>query len=147
MLITVEAVSDKFKNKFNSGSIKVNGKWLQISPKLDVKMFPIGQQVDVETVTNDKGYTSIKNINAEPKLEKTTTESVTKSVEVTSVKVNQPVSYEDSKNKRILTQGIVQAVVQSPSLAGLPFTNVEDVITNVTKVSDELIKWIEEQIK
>lgn len=61
-VITVEAVSDKFKNKYNSGSVLANGKWMQVSSKLNLSDFQKDSQIAVETKTNDKGYVSIVDI-------------------------------------------------------------------------------------
>lgn len=57
--LIIEAVNDKYKNKYNSGSVLANGKWMQVSSKLNLADFQKDSQVTVETETNDKGYTSI----------------------------------------------------------------------------------------
>ena len=53
------------------------------------------------------------------------------------------VPYVDTKSKRILVQGITQAVVQSPGLAGLPYANEEQYVDLVKRVSDKLVSYIE----
>ena len=55
-------------------------------------------------------------------------------------------SYEDSKNLRILTQGIVQAAMQSPGLVGIPYTTVEELAANTKQYSDIMIAYVKEKI-
>lgn len=56
-------------------------------------------------------------------------------------------SYEDQKNRRILVQGITQAVVQSPILAGLGYTDKTQAVAIVKEVAKELIAFVDEQSK
>lgn len=149
-LLTVEAVSTKFKNKYNSGSVLSGGTWLQVDKDVDIGVFQKDSQIEVETKVNDKGYKSIIGLVNSPKTEvKKTTKKATKAPELKEVdeavapKVS---SYEDNKNQRILVQGIVQAAAQCPALAGLPFTTVDDIISNVIKLADGLLEAVEERI-
>lgn len=48
-------------------------------------------------------------------------------------------SAEDAKSTRILRQGIYQAVVQSPGLAGLQYTNAQEYVKLVETVAEQLI--------
>ena len=52
-------------------------------------------------------------------------------------------NYEDRKNRRILRQGLVQAVVQSPILAGLGYTNKQEALALVKEVATDLINFVE----
>lgn len=149
--IIVEAVSDKFKNKYSSGSVKVGDKWMQVSSKLDINSFQKGSQIDVETKTNDKGYTSIVALATEavstPKAKK-----VIKPVElpVTTLreeKASTGLSYEEAKNKKILVQGLTQAAITSPALAGLSYTNVKELAANAKALALEMIEFVREESK
>ena len=53
------------------------------------------------------------------------------------------VPYVDAKSKRILVQGLTQAVLQSPGLAGLPYANEEQYVALVKSVTDKLIAYVE----
>ena len=149
--IVVEAVSDKFKNKYNSGSVLAGGKWMQVSSKLDLSNFRKDAEIQVETKTNDKGYTSIVGIvdsEASEAVETAIKEARTASkarkprTEATTVPTS---SYEENKSRKILVQGVTQAVVQSPLLAGLPFTNTDEAINLVKEVSLALIEFVDEE--
>jgi hypothetical protein len=56
-------------------------------------------------------------------------------------------SYDDNKNRRILVQGITQAVVQSPILAGLGYTDEKQAVEIVKNVSRQLIAFVDEESK
>ncbi len=143
----VEAVTSKFANKYNSGSVLTDGKWLQVSKKLDLNDFPKGAQVTVETKTNDKGYKSIVDLVNSA----TETFVIVPEVKAGDDKVLETKkltqSYDEQKSRRILVQGIVQAVVQSPSLAGLPGTGTKEIIANTEEVSSHLINFVDEMCK
>jgi len=147
--IVIEAVSDKFKNKFSAGSILSGGKWMQVSSHLSIEDFKKGSQVTVETKTNDKGYTSIVGLikDAEESLSQAKSESKVKNLKKTAEKEVSNKSYEDTKSRKILVQGVTQAVVQSPMLAGLPFTNSTEAIQLVKEVSLALIEFVDEESK
>lgn len=52
----------------------------------------------------------------------------------------------DAKGRRILVQGITQAVVQSPIVASLAsYTTPEQVVDLVKKVSKDLIAFVEDE--
>lgn len=53
------------------------------------------------------------------------------------------VSYVDAKSLRILRQGVYQAVLQSPGLAGLPYANEDQYVALVKSVSQKVIKLVE----
>lgn len=55
------------------------------------------------------------------------------------------VPYVDAKSLRILRQGVYQAVLQSPGLAGLPYVNEEQYVSLVKSVSEKVIKLVEEK--
>lgn len=52
-------------------------------------------------------------------------------------------TYEDQKSRRILRQGVYQAVLQSPGLAGLGFTNYDDFVKLVEKTAEHVIGLVE----
>ncbi len=166
-VITVEAVSDKFKNKYSSGSVKVGDKWMQVSSKLDINAFQKGSQIAVETRTNDKGYTSITAIADSDAFVKEEVEQVkaTSKAKKTSKPVEQlatinsatasstsktftgTLSYDDAKNKKILVQGLTQAALSSAALAGLQYSTVEEIAENAKKLALEMIAFVAEQSK
>ncbi len=147
--LVIEAVSSKFANKYNSGSVKAGGKWYQVSSKLDISDFQRDSQVTVEVKVNDKGYPSIVALTrpeAKQAVEEAITASQTEAKTKTSKKVAaEPKSYEDAKGRKILVQGITQAVAQSPMLAGLPFINSAEVIGLIREVSLALIEFVDEE--
>jgi len=152
--ITIEAVSTKFANKYNSGSVMAGGKWMQVSSKLNMDDFQKDSQVTVETKTNDKGYTSIVglvNASAKEEVEQAISTARTEAKTKTSkraVKDDAPkVSYDDAKSRKILVQGLTQAVAQSPLLAGLPFTNTQEAISLIKEVSLALIEFVDSESK
>lgn len=163
--IVVEAVSDKFKNKFNSGSVLAGGKWMQVSSNLDLSQFTKDREMTVKTKTNAKGYTSIVDVVEdadEATVEAVKEENKQDKKELDSNKTSSTLSgeyfikngygkvmskYEIDLDRRISRAGIIQAVTQSPSLAGLPFTSSAEVVNNIKSVSLELIKFLDEQTK
>ncbi len=141
--IVVEAVSDKFKNKYSSGSVLAGGKWLQVSSKVPLNLFQKDSQISVDTVTNDKGYTSIVGVSAAVEEVKVEKKPKTKKEggQITEPMVS---SYEDNKNRRILVQGITQAVAQSP--ATINFGNeVSEVVAKIKEMALELIEFVDEE--
>ncbi len=147
-MITVEAVSNKFANKFSSGSVLAGGKWMQVAKDIDLSIFQKDTQVAVELKTNAKGYTSIVGVEETGNIaeEKETPKEAPKKRAKAETNT-QPVAktYEENKSRRILVQGVVQAVVQSPSLSGLPFTTTDDVVNNVKEVARQLIAFVDEE--
>ncbi len=149
----IEAVSNKFANKYNAGSVKAGGKWYQVSSKLDISDFQKDSQVTVETKTNDKGYTSIVGLVKEP-ANKVVEEAITASQTEAKTKTAKKVikedvsrSYEDTKGRKILVQGVTQSCANSPSLAGLPFTTVQEAANNIIALADILIGYVDEKSK
>ena len=69
VVVQVEKVNKNPKppfDKFNSGGICVDGKWLNTAKKLDINSFESGKTYEVVIETNDKGYKTVtKNITAE----------------------------------------------------------------------------------
>lgn len=159
-VITIEATSDKFKNKYSAGSVLANGKWMQVSSKLNLADFQKDSQVTVETKTNDKGYTSIvgliknepiQTVERKPKREAVSQEADTTTATTPINAVMTEVSskfnaktYDENKSRKILVQGVTQAVLACPALAGLPFTTVEDIATNAKNLALEMIQFVDE---
>lgn len=144
-IIVIEAVSDKFKNKYSSGSVLAGGKWMQVSSKLDIKDFAKDTEICVETKTNDKGYTSIVGIVPREKLKEGAVEIKSTDTKKNEKEGNSKVSYEDAKSRKILVQGVTQAVIQAPFLAGLPFTNSEEAVKLIKEISVALIEFVDEK--
>lgn len=147
--LVIEAVSDKFKNKYSSGSVLAGGQWLQVSSKLNLSDFKKDTQVEVETTVNDKGYksivglvgaSSVARVKEAIKTARVKAETSEKPAQVQAQPTN---SYESSKNRRILVQGITQAVAQSPALAGLPGMSVEEIAEHVQTLSRLLIAFVD----
>lgn len=138
--IVVEAVSSKFKNKYNSGSVLAGGKWMQVSSKIDLNLFQKDSSIDVETKTNDKGYTSIVAVGGN-------TETAQKPKQKKERKEGTATTYEENKSRRILVQGIVQAVASSPALINLPSSSVEEAAETVKALSQHLIQFVDEETK
>lgn len=63
---------------------------------------------------------------------------------VTRVSNNQP---SINKDQRILWQGLVQAAAQSPALASLPFTNINEYVASVKEAATQLVAFVEEKAK
>lgn len=159
--ITVEAVTTKFANKYNSGSVKVGDKWLQVAKNVDINAFQKGASIDVETKTNDKGYTSIvalagiagSGLDALIEKEVASARKAKKAVkpveEVTQTAAPKfdYAANEANKNRRILIQGLVQACVASPSLAGLPYTTVSELAKNAQALAEEMIAFVEKKLR
>lgn len=151
-VITVEAVSDKYKNKYSAGSVKANGKWMQVSSKLDLGLFQKDTQLNVETKTNDKGYTSIVGIVPTATIEAAQVAEKPKRAKKAEVgetrtfeDIPKVTSYEDNKNRRIQVQGIIQHCVASP--ATINFGNEPDEIaTKVLALADLLIAGMDERV-
>lgn len=126
---------------------KVNGVWYGVKRPLKATDFVSGQTYEVETEkwsSNGKSGVNIVACNhlEKPKVENKKT-SVLKEVP-TIASENTGLNYEDAKQRRILRQGVVQAVIQSPMLAGLPFTNANDAVALVKEVSNQLIDFVQE---
>lgn len=149
--LVIEAVSDKFKNKYNNGSVKAGGKWYQVATKVPFDLFQVNSQVTVETKTNDKGYTSIVGVvnGAETASQeamrpvKRTTKAKTETLSTAqTVKID---NYEDNKNKRIQVQGVLQAVVQSPAAINFG-DDVNTIASKVLVLTDLLIAGMNERV-
>lgn len=174
--ITVEAVTTKFANKYNSGSVKVGDKWLQVAKNVDINAFQKGTTIDVETKTNDKGYTSIVGLATsagisgsgldaliEKEVKAAKSKKAIKPVEENTLEIKpasevdpyyvrskygEPMSqYEVDLDKRISLAGIVQACIISPSLAGLPYTTVGELAKNAQALAEEMIAFVESKLK
>lgn len=54
-------------------------------------------------------------------------------------------NFDDAKGRRILVQGLTQAVTQSMSLAGLGHTTEEAVVASIKSVTRQLIAFVESE--
>lgn len=153
MLITVE-VAGKF-------GPKVNGEWIGIDRDSGLKPsdFVAGQTYNVET----KPYTSKsgkKGINIvaikedrpvkSDELKKVSNEIAREyTARATKLSTTPTVieTAEDRKSRRILYQGILQAALQSPSLAGLPATNVTEFMALVKEVVRQSAEFVTEEAR
>lgn len=143
--IVVEAVNTKPKfPKYSNGSVLANGTWMQVAKNIDIALFQKDTQIQVETKTNDKGYVSIVGVAPTAVLEKP--KAVATKIEKAAPE-RATTSYDTDKNRRILVQGVFQAAAQAPSLAGLPFTSVDDVANNVIQLADRLIEAIDKRLE
>lgn len=52
-----------------------------------------------------------------------------------------------NKDQRILWQGVVQAALNSPALAGMQFTNVNEYVGLVKETATQLVAFIEEKAR
>ncbi|HWY36736.1 MAG TPA: hypothetical protein VNX68_18975 [Nitrosopumilaceae archaeon] len=137
--IVVDGINTKTKYpKFNSGSLKLaSGEWLNVSNDVDINFFMKGETYEVEIETNDKGYqTLVKVLGTGESTVKTTpsTKAAPKQRDFDSVT--------DAKSIRILRQGVVQAVVQSPALAGMQFSTMDEYLKLVEDAATKLIEFI-----
>jgi hypothetical protein len=151
--IVIEAVSDKFKNKYNNGSVLAGGKWMQVSSKVPLSAFQKDTEVSVELKTNDKGYTSIVGI-APAAVEVAAVEAAI--VKARTKKDTAPApakeraersTYEEDKNRRILAQGAIQAAGQNTALMALDLKNVDEIATATEELALRYIAFVEEQVK
>lgn len=69
--------------------------------------------------------------------------SVSTPVQPQEDSVNKYVNADQAKSVRILRQGVYQAVLHSPGIAGLPYANEEQYLALVKSVSEKVIKLIE----
>lgn len=139
--IVVEAVKTKPKYpKFSSGSVLAGGKWLQVAKNVDISLFKRDTQINVDIVTNEKGYTSIVGVASAvvPAEVKQPSKRTTKKVEA------EP-SYEDNKNRRIQVQGILQGVIQSPATINFG-DDVQTIAAKVLELTDLLIAGMDERV-
>lgn len=149
-IITVEAAG-----KYGP---KANGKWYGVKRPLKATDFTAGQTYEIETEDwNSNGKSGVNITSVCPLENETKTVAPVKNVKaVTKGTVIRDIissstestgvglSYEELKNRRILRQGMVQATVQSPMLAGLPFTNANDAVALVKDVANQLIDFVQE---
>lgn len=136
-LLTVEAVG-----KFGP---KANGKWYGVKKPLGPNDFKKGETYEVETENWKSGEkTGMNIVTAKPHAQtQAKTTVVTKNKDVAAPVLN----YEDSKNKRILIQGIVQAVAQAPALVQLTITNVDEYTNLVKEAAKQLIDFVNEETR
>ncbi len=152
--VVIEAVSSKFANKYNSGSVKANGKWMQVASKLPISLFKQDTQMSVETKTNDKGYVSIIGVGqTETPTETAAEKPKRKKVEdlrtktIAELRAEDPnyKSYEDNKNRRIQVQGLLQGVIQSPATINFG-DDVSTIASKVLELTDLLIAGMDERV-
>lgn len=53
----------------------------------------------------------------------------------------------EAKDKKILVQGVTQAVLSSPAVAGLGYTNEAELVALVKRVATQMIEFVREQSK
>lgn len=140
MQIIIEAVG-----KFG---VKAEGKWFGVKRPIKPTDFVVGSMYDIVTEPWEaKGKSGINIVKANeasaakaPEPEPVKVAPVNQKAEVNKAPIS---DYEANKNRRILRQGVYQAVVQSPGIAGLGYTTIPELIANVREVSEQLIKLIE----
>lgn len=139
--ITVEAVNTKpFNAKYSTGSVLVGGKWMQVAKGIDIAQFQKDQQITVELKTNDKGYTSVVGVSEDkPAVVVQSTKRTTKT-KLAETK------YEDDKNRRILVQGLTQAVLNSPGLISLNITNIDELMGAVEAITLKAIEFVNSNV-
>ena len=140
MQIIIEAVG-----KFG---VKAEGKWFGVKRPIKPTDFTVGTAYVVKTepweakgksgvnIVSVSPCDAVKNVDPEP----VKAAPVNQKAEVNKAPIS---DYEANKNRRILRQGVYQAVVQSPGIAGLGFTSPSELVANVREVSEQLIKLIE----
>lgn len=72
---------------------------------------------------------------------------VSRKLDTTPVENKKVSNFEDAKSRRILVQGITQAVTQSMALAGLSRTTEKEVVESIKNVTRELVRFVEEESK
>ncbi len=152
-MITIEAVNPKpFNPKYSNGSVLAGGTWMQVNKTIAIENFVKGEQISVETKTNDKGYKSITAVVEPPKTTVEPFKRVTKlkHVETTTSDSSETPktevkTYEESKNKRIQVQGIIQSCMASA--ATINFGNEpEEIAEKVLKLADLLIAGMDARV-
>lgn len=136
---------------------KANGVWYGVKRPLKATDFTAGQSYEIETEDWNSNGKSGVNITSIFPLEQAKAQAPARTVKAAAkatVLLDVPttttnsagviLSYEEQKNRRILRQGVVQAVIQSPMLAGLPFTNANDAVALVKDVANQLIDFVQE---
>lgn len=124
-IITVEAVG-----KFG---VKSGGVWYGMRKPLNPQDMSVGRTYVIEASDWSSNGKSGKNV--------TSFKDADNQAPVAASAPRATNSYDDQKSTRILRQGIVQAVVQSP-FAGLA-TNPTELVTMVKEVSERLIDFVE----
>lgn len=145
-VITIEVVG-----KFGP---KANGAWYGLKRPVKPTDFTAGSTYLIETENYDykgrKGVniTSFKKVDNEAvPTEREVKNEIKKVVgDLNEVKksVKTEMTYDEQKNRRILRQGIIQAVVQSPSLASFPITDANGLVAMVKDISNQLIEFVQE---
>lgn len=134
--------------------VKVSGKNYNYSKFYNGEALVAGNTYEVETYTSDKGaiyINSAKLVGSTSRAQVSVSQSAPKTVSVggqdilvqSEAKQSAPALTYAEKDVRILTQGIVQAVVQSPFLTSSD--KDEDFLNRVKAISLELIKFVKEQ--
>lgn len=131
-ILTVE-VAGKFGPKCNE-------KWYGVKRPLKASDFENGKSYEVDLEEWKEGRFNIV------KAKEVTEKSPPKAKETAKKQQKVAKDSNDDKNQRILVQGITQAAMTCPSLAGLPFTNVEELKANIQELADEMIEYVEGKI-
>ena len=141
----MEVLTVEVSGKFGPKAIKDGdgeSKWFGVKKPLKASNFEKGKSYEVELEewqTGRYNITKAKEVDGNDKK----TSSVIKEKAVKQTKVLEV--REGDKNKRILVQGITQAVTASPSVAGLPYTTTEELVNNIKEVAEQLISFVEKR--
>lgn len=130
MNITVEAKSSYgVKNKTDQ-------QWYNPAKKDLLSLFAVGNTYEVVIVENKKGDKVYKNIAAAKLVE------AAKPVVAKARAENKPLisaNYADNKDRRILYQGLTQAVLQSPIMNMVEQSNVPSFVEHIVKALAEMV--------
>lgn len=139
--VLVEAVNAKSKfPKFNDGAILAGGNWINVKKGMGLSKFTKGETVAVMIETNDKGYETIIGL---PPTANAVSNGAEKVKDAPAKKDYQ--AADAAKSERILVQGLIQAVSQSPALSTLPYTDAKSFAKLVLEVTDLLIAGVKER--
>lgn len=119
---------------------KCDGKWYGVKRPLKALDFENGKSYEVDLEEWKEGRFNITKAKEVTEKSPPETKKVAKKQQKGVKDVN------EDKNNRILVQGLTQAAMTCPSLAGLPFTNVVELKENIQELANEMIEYVESKI-
>lgn len=137
--LTVEKVVVGPKSRFG---FKVGDTWYNVDRPLTLDNFQSGVEYEVRTYSGSKGGKRIAEIVGQTGVAKAAQQNGDQGMFQKAGRLSAE-EYDAKKSRRILRQGVYQAVVQSPILQILPSETMEDTLKNVETLAEAVIAFIE----